>query len=213
MSNKNEIIDGLELELKIKEEELNDRDNTIKHLRSRIKNLRHQMFELETRIEIFQDQITPSVAESIKKYRNTITNFEIVIRNKDKIIRKLSSSNSDLKSKNKKLNTELTQLQSINKQLYEKIQFIPFICEHLINEINERDKRIHSLSEQNVLLKGKLSNEGDNKTINKFLDNLKKFQELIDIIDDKKKKIEFLRRQIEHQKQVIKSLKEENIKS
>ncbi|MHA1268845.1 MAG: hypothetical protein ACTSPY_03585 [Candidatus Helarchaeota archaeon] len=206
-NNKNflSIIEGLELELKIKQEELKNRDKTIKELKYNIKKLKHEIFELETRIEIFQNQITPSVAESIKKYRSTINNFENIIRKKDQINKHLKEINSSLEFKIDELKTELSEKLKLITKLNNKISLIPHICDVLINELNERDVQINKITQENLLLKQKLSafkKDYESDTLN----TNDKVQELLEVIDDKNNVINFLKNQIIEQRNLISKL-------
>ncbi len=189
MSNNNDeyknlinIIDGLELELKIKQEELKERDDVIKNLRNEIKTLKQKIFEFETRIEIFQKQITPSVAELIKKYRTTITNFEIILKHKDNNNKQLEELNLKLKNKIDDLSNEIAEKQKIISDLNDKLDLVPYICETLMTEIKNRDERIYLLSKENELLKQQLSSILNISSINELNDSIVKVQKLLNII-------------------------------
>lgn len=207
MSNKNSVIDGLELELKIKEEELKERETTIEGLQEKVKKLRQNIFELETRIEIFQNHITPSVAESIKKYRKTIDNFEYVLKNKEKINEQLKKINLSLESKNIELANTIKEKENKLSDLSEKVELLPYICNQMIKEINERDKRIHLLTEQNAYLNQKVYEIFKIEDKDDFSQKLLKFQELMDTIEDKNNIINLLKERIDKQKNLLEELK------
>lgn len=204
MSNENDeykkIINDLELDHKIHEEELKDRDKLIKELQ-------HKIFDLETKIEIFQKQIAPGVAETIKNYRNTIINFESIIPERDKTIQDLKERNKALEIKKIELIKQTNENQKLSKEINEVKGYLPIICETLMNEIDERNKEIHLLTEENILFKQKLDNTVKVDDSKEFKNNLDRIQELIKEIDDKTKKIEFLKMQINEQKKLISKLK------
>ena len=216
MSNKSEaykklidVIDGLELELKIKQEELKNRDNIIKDLRHKIKELRHNIFELETRIDIFQNQITPSVAESIKKYRTTINNFEILFKKKDKKNQQLENLYINLKIKIRELIRQDAANKSKITKLNDKINFLPIMCNSFNEEIKERDKKIHILSEENAFLKQKLYDNTKDDDIKDITDKFSKINEMLDEIENKNKIIKYLKNQILEQKNKIQIMKQQ----
>ena len=202
------IIDGLELELKIKEEELKERDNIIKELKSKIKELNHKIFEFETKIDIFQNQITPSVAESIKRYRNTIADFESLLNNKNKIIQALNKNYLQLKEENKELMLKLNKKENLIEQLNKKIDYVPIICDKLNNEIKKRDLKKQALNQEITQLKQELSILLKAKDLQEFNEFQDKIQNLLNMINNKNKTINFLKEQITKQKNVISKLKE-----
>jgi len=207
-----ELIDSLELELKIKHEELKARDETIKALKSKINELNHKILELETRIDIFQNQITPSVAESIKEYRYTIVKFEKIVKNKDRIIEELKNKIENVKKEKIELGYQLEEKQKLLESFYNKFNLLPKIFDIILNELeSQEDNEIiyhdifPNIKEKIIEIKDKDDSEELTSLINKLF-------EILDIIENKDKIIKFLKTQILEQKQLISKLLKEELK-
>jgi chromosome segregation ATPase len=160
-------MDGLAVELRIRGEMIVERDNHIGELQKKI-------YDLETQVSIFKDQIAPALEQTITKLRSQVLDLETAsdqqtkdlqskndrISASQKILQEAQMGNlvglEDYQIRLSKKEQELKTLEERITQLQGQVDQLPVICLNMTNEIKKRESEIHTLKVYNSVLNKKL---------------------------------------------------------
>jgi len=160
-------LDGFTVELKIRGEMIVERDNHIGELQKR-------MYDLETQISIFKEQIAPALEQSITKLRSQVLDLQTA---SDQQVKDIQAKNERISASKKvlqeakmgklveledyqillsKKELELKQKEEEITQLQAQVEQLPVICLQMNDEIKKRDSEIQTLKVYNTVLNKKV---------------------------------------------------------
>ena len=206
-------LDGMTIELKIRGEMIIERDNKISELEKKI-------YDLDTQVIIFKEQIAPVLEQTITDLRIQKENLqEVIDKQKLEILDKeerINASKNILKQAGMGKLLELEEYQiSLNKkniiineqideikELQEQVDQLPVICLRMTDEIKNRESKIHSLQVYNKVLNKKLItvqqdlNKKNNESDTSITDLSKTIMELQDNLQEEKSRTTLLDKEI-----------------
>jgi len=205
-------LDGLTIELRIRGEMIVERDNHIGELQKKI-------YDLETQISIFKEQIAPALEQSITKLRSQVLDLQTVSDQQGKEIQvkdeRISASRRVLQEAKMGKLIELEDYQIFLSrkdqeikgkedqitQLQTQVEQLPIICLQMTDEIRKRESEIHTLKVYNSVLNKKLvelqnSTHQSNETEGKIQELSRKLIELEDQLQEEKKRSGLLDKEI-----------------